>query len=122
MLAVGFLISALARRSSLALGVALFLWLALVFLGDLGLMGGALTLRLSSSELLALALINPLQVFKLAAVSGLHRSLDLLGPAGLAASRTFGADLPLLLAGVLAAWITAPLLTAVVLFSKREVR
>ncbi len=122
MLAVGFLISSIARRTTFALGVAIFVWLALVFLGDLGLMGGALTLRLSSSELLALALINPLQVFKLAAVSGLHRSLDLLGPAGLHASRTFGGSLPLVFGSVLAAWIAVPLLAAGVLFSRRGVR
>lgn len=122
MLAVGFLISSIARRTTFALGVAIFVWLALVFLGDLGLMGGALTLRLSSSELLALALINPLQVFKLAAVGGIHRSLDLLGPAGLYASRTFGTGLPLVFGGILAAWIAVPLLAAGVIFARRGVR
>src|SRR5262249_31707271 len=65
MLSVGFLISAVARRTTLALGAAIFVWLALVFLGDLGLMGGALTLHMSAGELLAWALLNPLQVFKM---------------------------------------------------------
>jgi len=122
MLSVGFLISALARRASLALGVAVFAWLAFVFLGDLGLMGSALTLNLSSSELLAASLLNPLQVFKLLAVSGIHRSLDLLGPAGLYASQTFGRTLPLLLGGVLAAWIALPLIPAAIAFSRRSIR
>src|SRR5262249_26064343 len=62
MLSVGFLISSIARKSSLALGVAIFVWLAFVFLGDLGLMGGAIALRMSTSELLACSLVNPLQV------------------------------------------------------------
>lgn len=35
MLSVGLLISTLSRRSSVALGVAIFVWLTLVFLGDL---------------------------------------------------------------------------------------
>lgn len=112
MLSGGFLISALARRTALALGVAIFAWLALVFIGDLLLMGGTLKLRLTASELLALSLINPLQVFKLFAISGIHRSLDLLGPAGLYASQTYGSSLPLLLGAVMAAWIVVPLAIA----------
>jgi len=78
MLSVGVLISTLARGSALAIGLAIFTWLALVFLGDLGLMTGTVALRLSSAELLAVALANPVQVFKLLAVSGIQRSLDLL--------------------------------------------
>ena len=36
MLSVGFLISALTRKASVAVGIGLFLWLAFVFLGDSG--------------------------------------------------------------------------------------
>lgn len=122
MLSVGMLISSFARRSTVALGVAIFAWLALVFLGDLGLIGGALTLHMSPAELLAAALVNPLQVFKMFAVSGMHRSLDLLGPAGLYATQTFGAALPALLLSVLAGWIVLPLGTAWIVFVNRGVR
>lgn len=122
MLSLGFLVSAVCRRTSVSLGVVIFLWLGLVFLGDLGLMGTALTLQLTPGELLSAALANPLQVFKVSAVSGLHRSLDLLGPAGLFASRTFGDRLPLLLDGVLVAWIVLPLLAAGLVFSRRSPR
>lgn len=45
MLSVGFLISALTRRASVAVGIGLFLWLAFVFLGDLGMMGTSMALR-----------------------------------------------------------------------------
>lgn len=122
MLSVGLLISSVARRTSVAHGAAIFAWLAFVFLGDLGLIGSALTLRMSAGELLAAALVNPLQVFKIFAVSGMHRSLDLLGPAGLYASQTFGAGLPALLAGVLAAWVALPFAAAFAVFAKRGVR
>jgi Cu-processing system permease protein len=122
MLSVGFLISSVARRTTLALGTAIFVWLGFVFLGDLGLMSGAVALQMSAAELLAWALLNPLQVFKMFAVSGMHRSLDLLGPAGLYASQTFGNSLPLLFGSVLAAWITLPLAGAWAIFSKRGVR
>lgn len=122
MLSVGFLISSIARKTTLALGIAIFAWLGFVFVGDLGLMGGALTLRMTPAELLGCALLNPLQVFKTFAVSGMHRSLDLLGPAGLYASQTFGGWLPLLLSGVLAAWVLVPLILSGLVFSRRTVR
>ncbi len=52
----------------------------------------------------------------------MHRSLDLLGPAGLYASQTFGGWLPLLLSGVLAAWVLVPLILSGLVFSRRTVR
>ena len=50
MLSVGFLISALTRRAGVAIGIGLFLWLAFVFLGDLGLMGTAIAPSCPSSS------------------------------------------------------------------------
>lgn len=122
MLSVGLLISTVARSTSLALGVAIFGWLALVFLGDLGLMGSTLALRLSAQELLAAALVNPLQVFKLLAVSSIHSALDLLGPAGMYAAQTFDARLPWLLGAILGAWVLVPLTLALLAFSWRGAR
>lgn len=108
-LALGLLISTTARRASSAVGVAVFAWLTLVFLGDLGLMGTAVVLQLDVSALLGLSLANPLSVFKLAAVLFGHGNLEVLGPAGLYAARTWeGALLPLLVA-LLAGWVVVPL-------------
>ncbi len=106
---VGLLISALSTRSSVAIGVALMLWLGLVFAGDLGLMGTSLALKLGVGELLASALVNPLQQFKLAAILTLRGGLEVLGPAGLYATRTYGDALLPLLAGGLLLWILLPL-------------
>ena len=106
--AVGLLISALARRSASASGVALFVWLVFVFLGDLGLMGTSLVLQLDGTTLLAAALANPLQVFKIAALESIHGGLDALGPAGLYAQHRWGTALLPALVGLLAAWIAVP--------------
>lgn len=122
MLSVGLLISSFARRTTPALGISIFAWLTLVFLGDLGLMGGAMTLHMTPGELLGCALINPLQVFKVFSISGMHSSLDLLGPAGLYASQTFGSGLPWLLGGALAAWVLLPLAAAGLFFARRGIR
>lgn len=119
MLSVGMLISAFVRRSSAAMAIALFTWLGIVFLGDLGLMGSTLALKLETSQMLTAALANPLQVFKMTAVMSMHASLDVLGPAGLYATQNWGDRLPLIFGSVLSGWIILPLAAAVFVFSKR---
>lgn len=86
MLSLGFLISVLARRASVAVGTAIFVWLSLVFVSDLALMAGAVALRLRIERLFALSCANPLQVFKMWSLHAVDASLDVLGPAGLYAA------------------------------------
>ncbi|MCB0159280.1 MAG: ABC transporter permease, partial [Caldilineaceae bacterium] len=104
------------RTSALAVGLALFAWLGLVFVGDLGLMGTAVAMKIDIRTLFALALVNPLQIFKIAAVDSLRASLEILGPAGIYATRTYGSALTLLLIGILAAWILVALGAAYIRF------
>jgi Cu-processing system permease protein len=115
-LSLGLLISAWSRSGALAVGLALFTWLVLVFFGDLGLMGTAIAMKLDIATLFSLALLNPLQVFKIATVHGLRASLEVLGPAGIYATRTYGDMLPYLLAGVLGLWVVFPILAAYIRF------
>jgi Cu-processing system permease protein len=121
MLSVGFLISAFSRKASVAVGVSLFLWLVFVFFGDLGLMGAAVALkaRLAIGELFALSLINPLQVFKMAAVLDIHTTLDILGPAGIYAVQTYRDSLMVFLVAILSAWAILTVLLAYVRFSTK---
>ena len=118
-LSLGVLISTLSKRAAMATGAAMVVWLALVFLGDLALMGAVLTLKVNVQTLLGLTLLNPLQVFKVAAIYGLQSSLETLGPAGLYAVRTLGAWLLPILIGWLVIWIIAPLLTTAAIFVRR---
>lgn len=121
MLSVGMLISTMTRRSSVAVGTAIFVWLTLVFLSGLGLMGSTIAFRLEVDELFRLALVNPIEVFRMAAVGSIDASLDVLGPAGLYAVRTHGSSLMGLLLGVLAGWIVVPLALAAVAIQRRSV-
>jgi Cu-processing system permease protein len=121
MLSVGLLISVLARKSSIATGSAIFTWLALVFVTDLGLMAGVLAFRMPIGRLFAISMINPVQVFKMWSLRAAEASIDVLGPAGLYAEDTFGARLPWLFAAALVAWAVAPLLAAGVIFSRRSI-
>ncbi len=120
-LSLGFLISAAVHKGATAVGIALFLWLILVFFGDLGVMGTALVLRLNVSQLFAFALINPLQLFKIAAVLDLRQNLEVLGPAGIYASRTYGTQLFPILIGLLFAWAILPFGIATQIFKRKGI-
>jgi Cu-processing system permease protein len=119
MLSVGLLISTFAHRTGVATGTAVFLWLGLVFVSDLGLMAGALTFKLSIEHLFGLALINPLQVFKMWSLQSVDASLDVLGPAGLYAQETYGRLLNAIFGICLALWTFVPLAIASFVFNRR---
>ena len=118
-LSLGFLISAVANRVATAIGAALFLWLVLVFFGDLGLMGTALMMKFKADTLLTLALLHPLQVYQVAAIWNIRDSLEVLGPAGLYALRTFSEALLPVLVAVLAAWVVVPFAAAAWVFKRK---
>ena len=120
MLSLGFLMSTIAQKTTAALGGALFLWLFLVFIGDLGIMGTALSTQMPIQAVFFIAVLNPLQMFKIASILTIQANLEVLGPAGLYATNQFGGLLlPLLLLG-LVIWIIVPLLCALGLFSRQE--
>lgn len=117
-LALGLLLSARAQRVATALGWALLLWLALVFAGDLGLLGTSLAVRLPPGALLASAWLNPLSLYRLLAIDAAAAGLDILGPAGRCAQDVLGGWLrPAALLG-LAAWLAAALAAARGLFRR----
>lgn len=120
MLSIGLLISVLSRRSSVATGLALFAWLTLVFLSDLGLMASSIIFRLRVQEIFTVAALNPLQSFKMGVIVNLNATLDVLGPVGAYASVTLGGSLPWVLASSLALWIIIPLALAVTLFARSK--
>ena len=113
------LISTFTHRAGAALGIAVFAWLLLTFLGDLGVMGTAVATRMPVSVLFLSALLNPVEAFRLASLTAFSGTLDVLGPAGLYASRTYGVGLPWIFAGALAAWTVVPLGLAFGLFTTR---
>lgn len=122
MLSLGFLISVLSHKIATALGGALFLWLLLVFVGDLGIMGTTLAMKLPIQTVFFIAALNPLQMFKIASILTIQAHLEVLGPAGLYATDQFGALLlPMLLLG-LVMWIVLPLLGSLALFSHQDKR
>lgn len=120
MLSLGFLISVLARKASVAVGTAIFVWLSLVFVSDLALMAGAVALRLRIERLFALSCANPLQVFKMWSLHAVDASLDVLGPAGLYATEEYGRWLHAIFAGCMSLWVVVPLGAAALVLSRRS--
>lgn len=120
MLGIGFCISTLAGRTTVAHGAAISAWLVFVFLSDLGMIGGTLAMKLEVQALFRLAVANPLQVFKMSVLDSLHASLDLLGPVGIYASRMGGPARLGIFGGSLLAWTLIPLGLALVLFRRRS--
>jgi len=82
-------------------------------------MGTAMVVQMDVGQLLTLALVNPLQVFKIAAVLNLRDNLEVLGPAGIYAFRTYGGALWPLLVGLLLAWAAVPLALSLRVFRGR---
>ncbi len=120
MLSIGFLLSTLAQTTATALGAALFAWLLLVFIGDLGIMGTAVATRMPVESLFFLTILNPLQLYRIASIQTIQAHLEVLGPAGLYATNELGNLLmPVLLAGM-SVWIISPLVLATALFSRLE--
>ncbi len=120
-LSLGVLISAGTHRTGAATALALFVWLGLVFFGDLGLMGTAVTMRLNVGTLFGLTLANPLEAYRIGAIQAITGTVDALGSAGVFAARTFGDGLVGLLAAVLVAWVVVPLALAALVFQRRGI-
>ncbi len=119
MLGIGMLISTFTRRTSTALGMAIFVWLLLTFVGDLGVMGTSIATDLPTWTLLATALANPVEAFRLASLTAFEGSLDVLGPAGRYAVDTFGTTLGWYLVGVIVLWAVVPPIIAGITFTNQ---
>lgn len=113
LLSVGFVVSVFSGKASKAIGIAVFLWLLFIILGDLGIMGTAAVMDLGIKQVFVLAVLNPAEVFKIASVLLLSPRYEILGPVGVYAVRTFGSGgIILLLVSILSLWTIAPLALA----------
>jgi ABC-2 type transport system permease protein len=89
-LGIGMLISTVARSSDVAQGAAFVIWLALLLFLDLILLGVMIQEQLPSETAVAIALANPMQVFRTASMMLFDPQLVLLGPSAYVILDTFG--------------------------------
>lgn len=110
-LGIGILISSVARSVDVAQGAAFIVWLALLLFLDLILLGVMIQQQVPAETAVAIALANPMQVFRTGTMMLFDPQLVMLGPAAYVILDTFGSQgymlfalaYPLLL-GSLAAW------------------
>ena len=89
-LCVGMLVSSLARTVDVAQGAAFAIWLTLVLFLDLILLGLMIQERVAPELAVGVALANPLQVFRTAAMALFDPELVLLGPSAFVILDAFG--------------------------------
>ena len=89
-LGIAMLISTLARTSDVATGIAFIIWLALLLFMDLVLLGLLVRQGMPSESVIAVALFNPLQVFRTAAMMLFDPHLVLLGQSAYVIIDNFG--------------------------------
>lgn len=89
-LGMGMLLSTLTRSADVAQASAFVLWLTLLLFLDLILLGVMIREQLPPESAVAIALANPLQVFRTAAMMLLDRQLVMLGPSAYVILDTFG--------------------------------
>ena len=119
-IAIGYLVSALARDRGTAAGVCIGLWLLLVLIYDMALLG-LLALdqgrNISAGVVNAILLFNPTDVYRLFNLTGFANVSMFAGMAGLAQNTSLSA--PALLAALIL-WTLVPLGLASLAFSRRE--
>ncbi len=110
-LGIGMLISTLARSTDVAQGAAFLVWLSMLLFLDLILLGLLIQGRAAPEVAVGIALLNPLQVFRTAALAMFDPQLIVLGPSAYVILDLFGRDgyrlyalLYPLLIGSLCAW------------------
>lgn len=89
-LGLGMLLSTLARSADVAQAAAFVLWLTLLLFLDLVLLGVMIRNQLPPETAVTIALANPLQVFRTAAMLLLDRQLVILGPSAYVILDAFG--------------------------------
>ncbi len=89
-LGMGILISTAVRRVEWGLGLAFLAWLACLLFVDIVLIGLLLRLRVSETLVVALALLNPLQSFRIGAMMLFDPALSVLGPTAYVIQDLFG--------------------------------
>lgn len=89
-LGIGMLISSMARSSDVATGAAFVIWLVLILFLDLVLLGILVQEGVSMEAAVSMSLVNPLQVFRTAAMMLFDAQLVLLGPTAFVILDNFG--------------------------------
>jgi ABC-2 type transport system permease protein len=79
-LGIAFFISSFVKSSEVALGLAFFIWILLLAFIDIALISLMLSQRVDEGLIITIAMINPMEIFRIAAVSLFDPQLTVMGP------------------------------------------
>ncbi len=79
-LGIAFFISSIVKSSEMALGISFFVWIFLLAFIDIALISFMLQNRFNEELIIALALANPMEIFRVAAISLFDPELTVMGP------------------------------------------
>lgn len=122
-LGIGVLVAVATTSRMRALVTALMLWVAFAFVIDAASIGLVMTGKVGPTGLFYLSFANPIQLAKVLCLLALSAKLEVLGPSGIYAVKTFGpAGAMAVLGAALAAWALVPAGAGLVLFRRLNVR
>ena len=97
-LGIAFFISTLVKSHDVAVGVSFVVWITLLAFIDIALIGLMLANRWNDDLIISIALLNPMEVFRVGAISLFDPELTVMGPVAYFLLDTFGHTLFLLYA------------------------
>ncbi len=97
-LGIAFFISTLVKSHDVAVGVSFVVWITLLAFIDIALIGLMLQNRWNDDLIISIALLNPMEVFRVGAISLFDPELTVMGPVAYFLLDTFGHTLFLLYA------------------------
>lgn len=89
-LGISFFISSLVRSQEIALGISFFVWLMLLAFIDIILIGIMMRNMVHENIVFGIALLNPMQVFRIGAITLFDTELSVIGPASYFILDAFG--------------------------------
>ena len=79
-LGIAFFISSIVKSSEMALGISFFIWIFLLAFIDIALISLMMQQRVNAELIIAIAMINPMEIFRVAAISLFDPELTVMGP------------------------------------------
>ncbi len=92
-LGIAFFVSTIVKSSDIAVGSSFMIWIILLAFIDIALIGLMLQGRASDGLIITIALLNPIEVFRIGAISLFDPELTVIGPVAYYLLDTLGAKL-----------------------------
>ena len=124
MLAISLVVSVLSNKWKTAVAVSIFIWLMFTVISDSVILAQVFTMAQRVDLLLPFIFLNPVELSRLLALSGVGSGSSVVprDASGAIMALLYGDSLPTVLGVALMLWIEIPVIIAIVLFSRQDIR